>query len=198
MTKPSLLAAALLTILALTPLAAPATASPQAPSAAATPVQRATPPPTTSDECPNVAVDTNKFLSGKTIAVRTPNGAMKLVVVNDEPTRERGLMCVVRIPHARGMLFVFPPPDVDENFWMKNTLVPLDMVFVRGDGVVSRVAVNVPATPRGTPDSEVATADGISRFVIELGAFDAAKLGIVEGTKLSLPPLQARPKVEVK
>jgi len=170
------------------PFTAPASASPQATSASAS----ATPPPTTSEECPNVAVDTKKFLGGKTIAVPAPHGAMNLVVVNDFASRERGLMCVVRIPHARGMLFVFAPPDADENFWMKNTLVPLDMVFVRGDGVVSRVAVDVPATPRGTPDDKVATADAVCRFVIELGAFDAAKLGIAEGTKLTLPPLQAK------
>jgi uncharacterized membrane protein (UPF0127 family) len=158
----------------------------------AAPVAAQTPPPTSSDECPNVAVDTNTFLGGDTIAVPTPHGAMNLVVVSDDASRERGLMCVVRIPHERGMLFVFAPPDVEQSFWMKNTLVPLDMVFVRGDGVVSKVAVNVPATPRGTPDDQVAIAKGMGRFVIELGAFDAAKLGIVAGTKLALPPLQAK------
>jgi len=152
----------------------------------------ATPPPTSSDECPNVAVDTDKFLNGATVTVRAPRGAMKLVVVNDDPSRERGLMCVVRVPHARGMLFVFAPPDADQGFWMKNTLVPLDMVFVRGDGVVSNVAVNVPATPRGTPDDRVARASGMGRFVIELGAFDAARLGIVKGTTLPVPPLEAK------
>jgi len=166
------------------PLAAPAKASPQATSASAS--------ATSSDECPNVAVDTEKFLTGETIAVRAPRGVMKLVVVNDEATRERGLMCVVRIPHASGMLFVFSPPDVEQGFWMKNTLVPLDMVFVRGDGVVSNVAVDVPATPRGTPDEKVARASGLGRFVIELGAFDAAKLGIVKGTTLRLPPLEGK------
>jgi uncharacterized membrane protein (UPF0127 family) len=169
-----------LAVLMQAPLAIPAMASPQ------------TPPPTSSDECPNVAVDTNAFLAGPTIAVRTPGGAMNLVVVNDEATRERGLMCVVRIPHARGMLFVFAPPDVDQGFWMKNTLVPLDMVFVRRNGIVTKVAVNVPATPRGTPDDRVARADGMGSYVIELGAFDAARLGIVEGTKLIFPALQAK------
>jgi hypothetical protein len=75
---------------------------------------------------------------------------------------------------------------------MKNTLVPLDMVFVRGDGIVAKVAGDVPATPDGTPDDAVARASGRGRFVIELGAGDAARLGIVPGTKLPLPPLRAK------
>jgi len=182
MTKPSPLAAIAFLLAMQAPLAAPAAASPAT----------ATPPPTSSDDCPNVAVDTNKFLSGQTIAVRAPRGSLSLVVVDTVATKERGLMCVVRVPHARGMLFVFAPPDADQGFWMKNTLVPLDMVFVRADGIVSKVAVNVPATTRGTPDDAVARADGMGRFVIELGAGDAAKLGIAAGTKLSLPPLQAK------
>lgn len=148
-----------------------------------------TPPPTTSDECPAVAVDTNAFLANPTIAVRTPRGPLALVVVSDAAALERGLMCVVRIPHGRGMLFLFPPGDVLQSFWMKNTLVPLDMIFVQGDGVVSTVAVNVPATPHGTPDSQVARAQGLGRYVIELGAGDAARFGIVTGTKLHIPKL---------
>ncbi len=188
MTKHSLLPAIVLFATMQAPLAAPATASPPAtPAPAPAPAT-----PTSSDECPNVAVDTGKFLNGKTITVATPRSAMKLVVVNDDATRERGLMCVVRIPHGRGMIFVFPPPDALQPFWMKNTLVPLDMVWVRGDGVVSDIAENVPATPRGTPDDQVARAQGTGRFVIELGAFDAARLGILKGTKLTLPALQAK------
>jgi len=181
MTKPSPLAALLLLAAMQLSLAAPASAR-----------VISTPPPTSSDECPDVAVDTNKFLSGSTIAVRAPRGPLALVVVDTDAAKERGLMCVVRIPHGRGMLFVFAPPDTEQGFWMKNTLVPLDMVFVRGDGVVSNVAVNVPATPRGTPDDKVARAGGLGRFVIELGAGDAARLGIAAGTKLAIPPLQAK------
>jgi uncharacterized membrane protein (UPF0127 family) len=75
---------------------------------------------------------------------------------------------------------------------MKNTLVPLDMLFVHGDGTVDSVAANVPATPNGTPDDKIARRGGIGQFVIELGAGDAARLGITSGTKLVLPPLQAK------
>ena len=100
-------------------------------------------------------------------------------------------MCVVRIPPDKGMLFVFAPPESVQGFWMKNTLVPLDMVFVTASGTVSSIAPNVPATPEGTADDAVARREGLGQFVIELGAGEAARHGIVAGTKLTLPALSA-------
>jgi hypothetical protein len=147
---------------------------------------------TTSDACPDTGRDTNAFLTAATVAAHAPRGPIALVVVNDEAARERGLMCVVLVPARRGMLFVFPPPDAQQGFWMKNTLVPLDMVFVRGDGTVSSIAANVPATPSGTPDDKVARAGGLGRYVIELAAGEAARLGIVAGTKLRFPAQRAK------
>jgi len=150
-----------------------------------------TPPPTTSSECPKPATDTHRFLTAAAYAVRTPRGVLSLVPVTREAARERGLMCVVRIPPGKGMIFVFAPPDRMQGFWMKNTLVALDMVFVTAAGTVSTVAANVPATPKDTPDEAVARREGLGRFVIELAAGDAARHGIVPGTKLALPALIA-------
>jgi uncharacterized membrane protein (UPF0127 family) len=150
-----------------------------------------TPPPTTSDECPAPAVDTKLFLSASTVDVRTPRGRIALVPVTQEKTRARGLMCVVSVPPGKGMLFVFAPPQHAQNFWMKNTLVDLDMVFVAASGAVTGVAADVPATPRGTPDDAVERREGVGLFVIELGAGDAARQGIRRGTKLALPTLTA-------
>jgi uncharacterized membrane protein (UPF0127 family) len=151
-----------------------------------------TPPPTRSEDCAATANDTHRFLAATSFAVHAPRGELALVPVTDEPSRERGLMCVVRIPPGRGMLFVFPPPDRAQNFWMKNTLVALDMVFVGASGSVTSVAANVPATPYGTFDDAVARRGGKGQFVIELGAGDAARHGIAAGTKLTLPALSAQ------
>ena len=74
---------------------------------------------------------------------------------------------------------------------MKNTLVPLDMIFVAANGTVSAVSAAVPATPNGTPDDAVARRQGLGQFVIELGSGDAARHRIVPGTKLPLPSLTA-------
>jgi uncharacterized protein len=147
---------------------------------------------TTSDACPTTAKNTDRFLAARAFDVRAPRGELSLVAVRDEVTRERGLMCVVRIPPGKGMLFVFAPPDRPQSFWMKNTLVALDMVFVSAAGKVTSVASDVPATPNGTADDAVARRGGFGRFVIELGAGDAARQGIVPGTKLALPALTAQ------
>jgi uncharacterized membrane protein (UPF0127 family) len=151
-----------------------------------------TPPATMSDECPAPANATAHFLAAAAFAVRAPRGELSLVPVDDEPARERGLMCVVRIPPGKGMIFVFVPPDRPQAFWMKNTLVALDMVFVTAAGRVTSVAADVPATRNGTPDDAVARRGGFGRFVIELGAGDAARHGVVRGTKLALPALTAQ------
>jgi len=151
-----------------------------------------TPPATTSSDCPAPATDTHRFLATAAIAVETPRGRLSLVPVTRDATRERGLMCVVRVPPGKGMIFVFAPPDRVQGFWMKNTLVALDMVFVTAAGTVSAVAANVPATPKGTPDDAVARREGLGQFVIELAAGDAARHGIRPGTKLALPALTAQ------
>jgi uncharacterized protein len=174
----SVVALALATLVTLTPQTPPATAQ--------------TPPPTTSRDCPNTGADTTAFLSGPMVEGRAPGGTLQLAVVNDDDSRDRGLMCVTRIPPGRGMIFVFAPPDGRRDFWMKDTLVALDMVFAHADGVVDVVAANVPATKYGTPDDKVARRSGVGRFVIELGAGDAARLGIKNGTKLALPTLEAK------
>jgi uncharacterized membrane protein (UPF0127 family) len=148
-----------------------------------------TPAATTSGDCPVTAVDTHRFLAASAVPVRAPRGPLELVPVTTAAARERGLMCVVRIPPDRGMLFVFTPPDRMQGFWMKNTLVALDMVFVRSEGTVSDVAADIPPTPDGTPDDAVARRAGVGQFVIELAAGQAARHGIVPGTKLALPAL---------
>jgi len=125
-------------------------------------------------------------------AVRAPRGMMRLAVAADEQRREHGLMNVPFVPAGEGMLFVFPGPDQDLHFWMKDTIAPLDMVFVKGDGTISAIAADVPATKPGTPDDKVARRNGIGRVVIELGAGEAARLGLAPGQRLMLPPIEAQ------
>jgi uncharacterized membrane protein (UPF0127 family) len=120
--------------------------------------------------------------------IRVGGAAVPLVlaVASDQHARELGLMCVTRLrPHA-GMIFVFSEASIQE-FWMKNTLVPLDMVWVDAGGTVTTVAGNVPASTRSTPDDVVARRRGQGLFVIELAAGEAAADGIAAGTKLLLP-----------
>jgi uncharacterized membrane protein (UPF0127 family) len=122
------------------------------------------------------------------IDVRGAAKPLALAVASDERTRELGLMCVTRLRPQHGMIFVFDDDSVQE-FWMKNTLVPLDMVWVASDGTVTHVAANVPASTRDTPDESVARRRGEGRYVIELPGGEAAIDGIRTGVTFSLPTL---------
>jgi uncharacterized membrane protein (UPF0127 family) len=99
-------------------------------------------------------------------------------------------MCVTKLRPQRGMIFVFAQSG-RWDFWMKNTLVPLDMVWLDADGTVTTVAADVPAATRTTPDDAVARRSGNGLYVIELTAGEAAVDHLVVGKRLSLPALHA-------
>ena len=126
------------------------------------------------------------------LEVRTQRGTLHLAVANTEPQREHGLMNVAFVPAGQGMIFVFSDGDQNRGFWMKDTITPLDMVFVRRDGTISSVEVNVPATPPKTPDERVARRNGAGQYVIELGAGQAGQFGLLPGSRLVIPPVAAQ------
>ncbi len=115
------------------------------------------------------------------------SGATKLTlaVAGDGESRELGLMCVLRLKPAAGMIFVFDRSDVWE-FWMKNTLIRLDMLWVEENGTISAIAANVPKSTRTTPDDKIARRRGLGRFVVELAAGEAKRLGLKTGAKLGI------------
>lgn len=114
-------------------------------------------------------------LPGKKAAVKTtaltfPDGKVITVDVMDTPAgREKGLMMRKSLPKDYGMLFVFPA-QMGLQFWMKNTLVPLDIVFIGSDKKITVVHEKVKASKVTTPEDEVARAGGIAQFVLELPA----------------------------
>lgn len=92
-----------------------------------------------------------------------------------------GLMHRQSLAPDRGMIFPYAPPQ-DVAFWMKNTLIPLDMVFIRADGTIARIADNtVPLSLDPVPSLEPVAA------VLEIAGGRAAELGIRPGDKVSWP-----------
>jgi uncharacterized membrane protein (UPF0127 family) len=119
------------------------------------------------------------------VTVQAPKATLHLEVASTDAQREHGLMDRTHLGAHDGMIFVFAA-DAPVSFWMKNTLIPLDMIFVGQDGTVRRIYANVPVLPPNTPDDRIPLEPGTAKYVIELNAGEAERDGIVAGTKLDL------------
>jgi uncharacterized protein len=120
-----------------------------------------------------------------TIVVHAPHADLTLEVARTDAQREYGLMNRTRLAPHTGMIFVFGG-DAPVAFWMKDTLVPLDMVFIGADGTVRRVFANVAVVQRSLPDADIPRESDVAKYVIELPAGEAAKDGIAAGVGLDL------------
>ena len=117
------------------------------------------------------------------LTINSANGKHRFTVEVARTPEEQaqGLMFRKSVPPDRGMIFPYDPP-VQVSFWMKNTLVPLDMVFIGPDGKIGRIAANT--TPMSL--DPVASIDPVSA-VLEIAGGRAAELGIPEGDKADWP-----------
>lgn len=110
--------------------------------------------------------------------------AFQIEIADTEDEREAGLMFRQTMPDDHGMLFVFEQTE-GVGFWMKNTPMPLDLIFIGEDG-------RIRAIRKGEPQSEAVIApDAPVRFVLELKAGTAAREGIAEGDLIKHPAVQA-------
>jgi uncharacterized protein len=121
------------------------------------------------------------------VDIRWQDGRENFVVevADDAAERAQGLMFREAMPLSDGMLFVYDSPR-RPSFWMKNTLIPLDMVFADATGTVTRVHAN--AVPGDL--SPVDGGNGVM-FVLEINGGLAEKLGIAPGAVLRHPSIPA-------
>ena len=91
--------------------------------------------------------------------------------------QQRGMMFRTSIAPDEGMLFPYDSPQ-NVAFWMRNTLIPLDMIFIRTDGTIARIATAVPRSEVTVPSGEPVTA------VLEIAGGRSAELGIRSGDKV--------------
>ena len=111
-----------------------------------------------------------------------PPVALRVQVASTPAQRERGLMFREHMDADEGMMFVFEN-ERPNSFWMHNTLIPLDMFFIKDDFSVLGVVENAePLTddPRSVP--------GRSRYVLETNAGFAREHGLGAGTKVLYTP----------
>ena len=113
------------------------------------------------------------------IVSKTGVHAFAVELATNDEERSRGLMFRTELPEGRGMLFDFER-DQPVAFWMHNTYISLDMIFIRADGRIANIAENTEPKsdrliPSGTP----------VRAVLEVIAGTASKLGIAPGDQVT-------------
>jgi len=121
-----------------------------------------------------------------TVRIETPSGrvqAFDVYVARSEREHMQGLMHVESLPADHGMIFPFDPPR-PASMWMKNTLIPLDMVFIREDGRIANIIAD--AAPQSL---DTRLSDGPVAYVLELNGGTAARLGIVPGARVHVAPI---------
>lgn len=103
---------------------------------------------------------------------------VRVELARDDEQRARGLMYREKLDDDAGMLFLFPVAE-DHGFWMKNTLIALDMIFIGEDGRVVGVVEN--AAPRSL---DLRSVGAPSRYVLEVNGGWAARRGVRKGDRV--------------
>ena len=120
------------------------------------------------------------------IVTKTGVHSFAVELVTTPEQQAHGLMFRRELPEGQGMLFDFHR-EQPTTFWMKNTYIPLDMIFIRGDGRILRVAENtVPLSEAPVPSG------GPVRAVLEVIAGTAKKMGIAPGDRVAHPIFNGR------
>ena len=115
------------------------------------------------------------------LEIVTARGPIRFQVeLADSPAeREQGLMWRGSMPVDRGMIFDFPGPEAEQSFWMRNTYIPLDIIYIRADGRIHSIARST------TPLSEAPVpSGGAVKAVLEINGGLSELLGILPGDQV--------------
>lgn len=138
--------------------------------------------PTVADD----AADLEKSFDRDSIVIESSDNAcyrFDVYLALTPSEHRRGLMEVRELPEWSGMLFVYPDA-ARRSMWMKNTYIPLDMLFIRTDGTIASIATDTePLSLRSIASGEPVT------YVLELNAGITQKLGIDTDSRVDLPEL---------
>ena len=162
------------------------------PARSTTPAARCTVPlsehppvtPQRAADCP-----TDPVFGGHTFA----HGPVQFLDAPDQPIvdaelaihqheRGRGLMFRTHLPETSGMLFFPQGPPRIQSFWMRNTCIPLDMIFIEDDGYIAGIAENVP-----TLNDESRSVPCPTSYVLEVNAGWCRRHGVQPGGRVKLP-----------
>ena len=120
------------------------------------------------------------------IATKSGVHVFSVEMATTEEEKQTGLMYRKELPDGKGMLFDFSP-EQQISMCMKNTYIPLDMIFIRADGRILRIAENT--EPMST---KIISSGGLARAVLEVIAGTAQKYGIQPGDRVAHPLFNKR------
>jgi uncharacterized protein len=120
------------------------------------------------------------------IATKSGVQVFSVEMATTEEEKTTGLMYRKELPDGKGMLFDFSP-EQQISMWMKNTYIPLDMIFIRADGRILRIAENT--EPLST---KIISSGGLAKGVLEVIAGTAQKYGIQPGDRVAHPLFNKR------
>jgi hypothetical protein len=115
------------------------------------------------------------------LSIRTSDATHAFIVevAENSAQQAQGLMFRTRLAPDKGMIFPFPEDRV-ASFWMKNTVIPLDIIFIRRDGTIESIAANtIPYSLAPVRSNEPVA------MVLEVAAGRAAELGIEPGNTVT-------------
>ena len=119
-----------------------------------------------------------------TVTTKTQKVTFHIEVADTPELRQQGLMQREYLPPEKGMLFVFDGEGIYP-FWMKNTRIPLDMIFIDRSGVVTGVVKN--AQPCMQDPCTLYTPNKFTKYVFEVNAGTAERYEITEGGHITIP-----------
>ena len=120
------------------------------------------------------------------IATKSGVQVFSVEMATTEEEKQTGLMHRKELPDGKGMLFDFSP-EQQISMWMKNTYISLDMIFIRADGRILRIAENT--EPLST---KIISSGGLAKGVLEVIAGTAQKYGIQPGDRVAHPLFSKR------
>ncbi|CAN5413349.1 hypothetical protein BH11ARM2_BH11ARM2_15100 [soil metagenome] len=158
------------------------------PTPTATKPEQAT--PVVTKPAPSTKPSANRIFALSTLQkekLKTPSKSIDVWIMDDHSKQEEGMMFLSddEVKADEGMLFVFPA-EKPQSFWMQNTILPLDIVYIDSKGKIVSIAKGKPYDESPLPSA------GPAQYVLELKQGEAAKLGVKPGAALGLPKVAAK------
>jgi hypothetical protein len=137
-------------------------------------------PPSPDPRCPADPEKPPQLRTGKVTFTGAKGEVVEVEIAEKDPHRQRGLMYRTRMAQDHGMIFWFEQKD-DHSFWMHNTCIPLDMLYLDDDGLIVGIEENTP-----TLSDDTFSVGCLSKYVLELNAGWTRAHGVTAGQKVKI------------